>query len=129
MGGRKSGSASVAGGGGGGLRSGHNWLGRLGGLDGLRKGMMKTKLWFLTQGVVDGYDTYDSCVVAAETEDEAKTFHPRGNGEDGKPQLVGKAAWNSGSWPEDVKDVTAELLGEAVEGTRVGVICSSFNAG
>jgi len=74
------------------------------------------KLWRISQDVVDGYDTYDSAVVAAETEAAAKTIHPRRN-------------WNSESWCNSPKWVKAELIGEAVAGTKSGVILASFNAG
>lgn len=34
------------------------------------------KLWLLEQDEHNGYDTYDSLVVAAESEDEARAIHP-----------------------------------------------------
>jgi hypothetical protein len=42
------------------------------------------KLYLLEQTVVDGYNTFDSCVVVAESEQSAKLMHPAGDsiGED-----------------------------------------------
>lgn len=72
------------------------------------------KLWFISQPNENvDYDTYDSAVVAAETEEEAKVIQPSRFG----------SGWCA---PEDV---AVEYLGEAKEGTVKGVICASFNAG
>lgn len=70
------------------------------------------RLWLISQDVNDGYDTYDSAVVAAATEDEARHSD------------VGSAqTWCS---PEHV---TVKLIGEAAEGIPAGVVLASFNAG
>jgi len=81
-------------------------------------------LYLLTQNEVGGYDTYDSCVVAAETEEEAKKIHPsdyvRNNAYD----------WGKdGTWASSPESVSADLIGIAAEGTETGVILASFNAG
>lgn len=79
------------------------------------------KLWLLTQDVNNDYDTYDSCVVAAETEDDARFIHPSKTDWNGKDER-----WSS--WcPADC--VKVELIGEAKAGTERGVILASFNAG
>lgn len=66
------------------------------------------------------YDTFDSAVVAAETEEEACTTHPRGILEwDGKP---------TADWPVVLDGVSAKLVGVAAAGVAAGVICASFNA-
>ena len=77
-------------------------------------------LYLLTQDVETGYDTYDSVVVAALTEDQAKKIHPSGDD-----------AWGywSRCWPKSSENVDAKLVGKAVEGTSAGVILASFNAG
>lgn len=78
------------------------------------------KLWLIAQESNHGHDTYDSAVVAAETEEEAAMFHP---GE--------YADWNGkddGTWVNAEK-VSVRLIGEAVTGTSPGVIIASFNAG
>jgi len=41
--------------------------------------MSVLKLWIIEQEENGGYDTYDSAVVAAMTEEEAKRIHPSGN--------------------------------------------------
>lgn len=80
------------------------------------------KLYLLSQSVNNEYDTYDSCVVAAESEEEAKLIHPNGFGtmpNDGKYD----------SWVRTVGEVECKYIGEAGEGIEQGVICASFNAG
>ena len=37
------------------------------------------KLWCISQTDNDGYDTFDSAVVAAETESDARAIHPYGH--------------------------------------------------
>lgn len=81
-------------------------------------------LYLITQDVVNGYDTYDSAVVAAKTAEEAKRIHP-----DGKTIPFAEGEYNWGSWASKPEDATAELIGKAKLGTKKGVICASFNAG
>lgn len=73
------------------------------------------KLWLISQEHNFDYDTYDSAVVAAKTEQDAVRV---------EVGTVGRY----GSWvpPEYV---TAVYLGEAVEGTSAGLILGSYNAG
>ena len=77
-------------------------------------------LYLLTQDIETGYDTFDSVVVAALTETDAKSIHPYGDD-----------AWGywSGCWPKSPESVSVKLIGNAVKGTPSGVILSSFNAG
>ena len=77
------------------------------------------KLWLLTQDECVGWDTYDSAIVAAETEDEAQSITPHGNGFD-EDQF---------SWAHSPDAVLVKLIGEAIEGTPAGLILASFNAG
>jgi hypothetical protein len=82
------------------------------------------KLFLISQIKDNGYDTYDSAVVAAKNEDDAQKMLP-GWYDEGKfyPAKIGD------SWvaPEHV-DV--EYIGTAKPGTKAGtVICASFNAG
>lgn len=74
------------------------------------------KLYLLTQGENNGYDTYDSMVVAAESEDAARKIHPTDD-------------WGWAVWANTPEQVDVEYLGEAAVGTETGVICASFNAG
>lgn len=72
-----------------------------------------------------GYDTYDSCVVAAKNEEEARTIHPA---ED--PTYPDWNPWKQSSgWATSPQEVTVELIGTATRGTKKGVILASFNAG
>ena len=80
------------------------------------------KLWLISQNKNNGYDTYDSAVVAAETEAEARLIHPSGDEWDGKSDGI------YDSWV-DATEVAVYLIGEAIEGQKAGVICASFNAG
>ena len=88
------------------------------------------KLWKLTQDVCTGWDTYDSAIVAAETEDDAKRIHPSPYAGNWDNTLSGRWEYESvGNWAFSPDDVHAELIGEALPGTRAGVILASFNAG
>jgi hypothetical protein len=75
------------------------------------------KLYLISQTEKRGYDTYDSAVVAANSEEEAVNIHPANYNH-----------WDIYSWCQP-KDVKVELIGTAVEGTEKGVIAASFNAG
>jgi len=79
------------------------------------------KLWLLSQGVNDDYDTYDRAVVASETAEKARNIHPGG---DGYTLENFKHCW------APYEDVTAEFIGMADDDIEEGdVICASFNAG
>lgn len=94
-------------------------------------------LYILIQNIRNGYDTYDSAVVAANDEKEASQISPspfykwRNVGgwhfqyADGTEKAEG---WDRCDWcsPDQVQ---VELIGCAAEGTDSGVICASFNAG
>jgi hypothetical protein len=103
------------------------------------------KLYKISQEENRDYDTYDSAVVIAESEDEARFMHPYWYGEcpyfwrksdekwcykaDGRVlDTYVKAKYGTLSWtsPEFVK---VEYLGEAQEGSVSSIVCSSFNAG
>lgn len=79
-------------------------------------------LYLISQTENNGYDTYDSAVVAAETPEDAARIHPDGSG---------SLSWGQsfGTWAKRPENVKVELIGTATEGTRAGVICASFNAG
>lgn len=88
-------------------------------------------LYLIYQDKNTSFDSYDSAVVAAETEEDARLIHPRMNEE-------GVFPWSSrDDWPltESHGDWTTPnhvgvcLIGVAKEGTQRGVICASFNAG
>lgn len=83
-------------------------------------------LYLISQSENDAYDTYDSAVVCAESEDHARDFHPR----PGKAVLID---WSRSShnevWCKSRDSVNVRLIGTAAEGVAAGVLCASFNAG
>ncbi len=80
------------------------------------------KLWLISQSVNRNYDTYDSAVVAAETEEAARLTHPH----DIQGVFSPKRAFRLHLWAAP-QDVTVEFLAEY--NGDAGVICASFNAG
>lgn len=85
-------------------------------------------LYFICQSKNVDYDTYDSAVVAAETEEQARNTHPGGDlyyerDDKTKWSRSGFRVWASPS------DVEVELIGTAAEHVEAGVVCASFNAG
>lgn len=80
------------------------------------------KLYLISQTDVTGWDTYNSAVVSAVDENDAKKICP--GGKDDIPHAEAHA-WDS--WTNDLNKVTAEYLGETDKPR--GVICASFNAG
>lgn len=94
------------------------------------------KLWRISQDSNSGYDTYDSAVVAFDTEEEARLYHPGGyykwNGECWQATRTDGSTYEEGayrSWAASPDLVTIEYLGTAKKGTEAGLICASFNAG
>lgn len=77
------------------------------------------KIWRISQTQNDGWDTYDSAVVAAKSEDEARLVRP-GLGDWGDLYLGGWCKWPG--------DVAVEFIGDGYQGDA-GVILASFNAG
>ena len=91
---------------------------------------MSLKLYRISQTVNTGYDTFDSAVVVAESEEDARLVHPDGIGAkwDGETwkskRTMGMQTWCA---PEDVQ---VEFVGIADERFKAGdVVCASFNAG
>ena len=92
------------------------------------------KLWLISQNVNNRWDTYDSAVVAAETEEEARNIYPnddnvRWNGskwlwylDDGRVFDYGSGSWTS---PDNVQ---VQFLADGYEGPT-GTVVASFNAG
>lgn len=93
-------------------------------------------IYKISQTKNDDYDTYDSAIVVAESEEKAKLIHPNGFYicEDGifyrysyHEKFVSR--WKDESWCE-LNHVKAELIGTASDDLECGaVICASFNAG
>jgi hypothetical protein len=85
----------------------------------------RSKLWLVTNTTVGGYDTYDSCVVVADTEEEARMIYPG--------VWYGEKPWDGkvrkySDWGA-AKDNRVEYIGETDREFPVSVICASFNAG
>ena len=83
------------------------------------------KLWLISQDKNRDYDTYDSAVVAAESEAAAREMHPGGHT---KSVSEMRSVW-ARAWVADLRLVRVRLIGTAIEGTEAGVICASFSAG
>ncbi len=63
-----------------------------------------------------GYDTFEGAIVAAKSEDEARTIHPSGN----------QDFWKySDDWVKKPEDVKVEYLGKAGPLVQKGVILAS----
>lgn len=80
-------------------------------------------LYLITQNQNNGYDTYDSAVIAAPNEQTARVMDPA-TGEE-------ISDWHDifSTWCNSADKVTVTHIGKAVKGTKQGVICASFNAG
>lgn len=83
-------------------------------------------LYKISQDKNDNYDSYDSFIAAAESEEEARRIHPSPNT---KGEWWNSTAYDYGDWVRDLECITVELIGEAKPNTIKGVILSSFNAG
>ena len=73
-------------------------------------------LYYVWQDENNDYDTYDSFVVCAENEEEAKNTHP-----DGK--------WSLCTWASSPEKVKCKLIGTARDNVERGIVIASFNAG
>lgn len=80
-------------------------------------------IYLLSQIENDDYDTYDSIIVCAENEQEAKKIHPYGS------IYKNSEAWESTCWCSSPDNVEVELIGIAIKGLEKGIILGSFNAG
>lgn len=81
-------------------------------------------LYLISQDSNSDYDTFDSAVVCAESEDDARNMDPGGM----KAEPV---EWGStyNQWCLTPDLVTVKLIGTAAPGMERGVVCASFNAG
>jgi hypothetical protein len=101
--------------------------------------MNNLKLFYMTQDQERGYDTYDSCIVVAETPEEAIRINP-------SPSLVwidDEQGWGfkyadgrlepeyCTSWANNIDRITVFEIGILTEPnyTSGTVVCASFNAG
>ena len=95
------------------------------------------KLWLISQDVNNNYDTYDSAVVAAETEEEARVTFPNRWGSS-------PTYWTGSKWVYSLPDgrvyeesgrswatpdnVSVQFLADGYDGPA-GTVLASFNAG
>ena len=80
------------------------------------------KLYLLSQNQYSDYDTYDSCVVCAESDEDAKTIYPDGS------DFNKKDKWMH-CWADSLENIQCNEIGVANDNQKRGVICASFNAG
>ena len=83
------------------------------------------KLFKVWQEENSNYDTFDSMVVAASDEDEARNIMPSWDNKVGPFEPSGRY----GLWAYSIDAVKVEYLGEAKDGTEKSIIIASFNAG
>lgn len=74
-------------------------------------------LYLISQDQVTGNDTFDSAVVVAASEDDARQIHPY------------FLKWDSDVWCTGPEHVEVKYLGAADHHLKRGVICASLNAG
>lgn len=86
------------------------------------------KIWHVHRTDQCSYDEYDSFVVAAETEQQARLAHPSGGGDVWTGREWRNGNWKDTSWPAPGKLKVREI-GTAAPTEKAGVICASFNAG
>ena len=84
------------------------------------------KIWRISQGVNNGYDTYDSAVVMSETEEGARRVHP----DESVPEVPEGVGCHDNVWAKR-GSVEVELIGETQDSKYAEgeVICATFNAG
>ncbi len=84
-------------------------------------------LYKVSQTANVNWETYDSAVVAADSENAARLIHPSGSDYN---VLSGSEAIDGqyGSWTSQ-DNITVELIGKAIDELESGVIVASFNAG
>jgi len=78
-------------------------------------------LYLLSQDFNCDYDTYDSVIVCAENEHEAKRIHPDGD--------IDKWTKQYPTWAYEPHQVSVKYLGVADASIGRGVVLASFNAG
>jgi hypothetical protein len=85
-------------------------------------------LYLLKQYTNDNYDTYDSCVVCAESPKEAKLIHPSGHYRTTFKSEVDIDSFNAREDWAFIDEIECKLIGKAKEGIKKGVVISSFRA-
>jgi len=87
-------------------------------------------IYKLSQSENRDYDTFDSMVVMAESEEAARQIHPEEsylNNSDNRDEMW-KSEWSA--WASKPSEVTVELVGQTLADDEVeGILLASFNAG
>lgn len=86
-------------------------------------------IYLIGQNKISGYDSYDSAVVIAESETQARMIHPHSQYGFIDPIITD---WNEpySTWAPSYDHVTAKLIGVADPSYNTPVvICASYNAG
>lgn len=83
-------------------------------------------LYLLTQIQVIEYDCYNSCIVCAENEEEAKRINPMG-GVIPESDSDEKATFLR-YWASSAEHVSCKFIGIANGDVKKGVVLSSYNA-
>ena len=102
-------------------------------------------LYLLTQKERTGYDTFDSCVVAAYSREDAVKIHPflhkfRENclpfddydkfDQWDNPEYIYKEQWKTRTWASCPENVECKFIGHAARDVMPNsIVCSSYNAG
>ena len=101
-------------------------------------------LYLLTQDAVTGYNTYDSCVVCAESEEEAQTMIPDTFrlefNDTPRYKYIHGILWDVeygeepaneyvAGWPSHQSEVKVKLIGIAEPSVEKDVVIASYNAG
>jgi hypothetical protein len=92
------------------------------------------KLWLISQDVNNDYDTYDSAVVIAETEEDARRIIPSDYHEWGEDDEVhynysDKGRTDYHGWAFHPDQVKVKYIGEASPDLTSGIVVASFRAG
>jgi len=85
------------------------------------------KLYLVWQEQNTDYDTYDSFVCAAESEEIARDMQPGADPSELMMDWTKPRRYHAWAFHRD--HVLVREIGEALPGTPRSVICSSFNAG
>jgi hypothetical protein len=80
-------------------------------------------LYLLSQSSNDGFDSYDSAVVAAPDDETARRIHPEFKAGD---EIDDWTPWMLEQWAAP-QELTVCYLGEAADGVAFGVVCASYN--
>lgn len=93
-------------------------------------------IYKISQSVNNGYDTYGSAVVVAESELEAAKIHPSGLDAKGFNESTRKydKPWyktdrRDWTWASRLEDVKVELIGSTNLYDKPFIICRGFNVG